>query len=239
MSFLHIAVGDHSRLAYGEILADEKKETAVGFWPRAHAYFTDIEVTARRVLTDNSSCYKVTSLEQLPCPARSFIQATAAVPAPEQRQGRALQPHPPRRMGLHEALSVRGRMTRRLLTMAPQLQSPPRTHRAQGPTTRQPRPQPHGSEQLGDRRVGGRKPRNVAGRCGHQRLGTLARTAPDQTPSAESGVVRAADRVGATGTTTAVPTVNSVANRGHLAVTSLVSSSAMSSVRGRSAVRGR
>lgn len=58
MSFLHNAVGDHSRLAYSEILADEKKEAAVGFWPRAHAYFTDIEVTARRVLTDNSSCYK-------------------------------------------------------------------------------------------------------------------------------------------------------------------------------------
>lgn len=58
MSFLHNAVDDHSRLAYSEILTDEKKETAVGFWQRAHAYFTDAGITVQRVLTDNGSCYK-------------------------------------------------------------------------------------------------------------------------------------------------------------------------------------
>ncbi|MEW2085671.1 IS481 family transposase [Streptomyces sp. NPDC005283] len=58
MSFLHNAVDDHSRLAYSEILTDEKKETAVGFWQRAHAYFTSCGITVQRVLTDNGSCYK-------------------------------------------------------------------------------------------------------------------------------------------------------------------------------------
>ncbi|MFE7113969.1 IS481 family transposase [Streptomyces sp. NPDC057654] len=58
MSFLHNAVDDHSRLAYSEILADEKKETAVGFWQRARAYFADAGITVRRVLTDNGACYK-------------------------------------------------------------------------------------------------------------------------------------------------------------------------------------
>ncbi|NEC05216.1 IS481 family transposase, partial [Streptomyces sp. SID7909] len=57
-SFLHNAVDDHSRLAYSEILTDEKKETAVGFWQRAHAYFTAAGVTVQRVLTDNGACYK-------------------------------------------------------------------------------------------------------------------------------------------------------------------------------------
>lgn len=57
MSFLHNAVDDHSRLAYSEILAHEKKETAVGFWQRAHAYFTSCGITVQRVLTDNGSCY--------------------------------------------------------------------------------------------------------------------------------------------------------------------------------------
>ncbi|MFE5669967.1 IS481 family transposase [Streptomyces niveus] len=57
-SFLHNAVDDHSRLAYSEILSDEKKETAVGFWQRAHAYFTTAGITVQRVLTDNGSCYK-------------------------------------------------------------------------------------------------------------------------------------------------------------------------------------
>ncbi|WP_329168428.1 IS481 family transposase [Streptomyces sp. NBC_01267] len=58
MSFLHNAVDDHSRLAYSEILTDEKKETAVGFWQRAHAYFTAAGITVQRVLTDNGACYK-------------------------------------------------------------------------------------------------------------------------------------------------------------------------------------
>ncbi|MFJ7201719.1 MULTISPECIES: IS481 family transposase, partial [unclassified Streptomyces] len=57
-SYLHNAVDDHSRLAYREILADEKKETAVAFWQRAHAFFTQAGITVERVLTDNGSCYK-------------------------------------------------------------------------------------------------------------------------------------------------------------------------------------
>jgi transposase InsO family protein len=58
MSFLHNAVDDHSRLAYSEILTDEKKETAVGFWQRANDFFTAAGITVQRVLTDNGSCYK-------------------------------------------------------------------------------------------------------------------------------------------------------------------------------------
>lgn len=57
-SYLHNAVDDHSRLAYSEILADEKKETAVAFWGRARKFFTTNGITVKRVLTDNGSCYK-------------------------------------------------------------------------------------------------------------------------------------------------------------------------------------
>ena len=57
-SFLHNAVDDHSRLAYSEILTDEKKETAVAFWQRAHAFFAAAGITVQRVLTDNGACYK-------------------------------------------------------------------------------------------------------------------------------------------------------------------------------------
>jgi transposase InsO family protein len=57
-SYLHNAVDDHSRLAYSEILADERKETAVAFWHRAQLFFTSVGVTVQRVLTDNGSCYK-------------------------------------------------------------------------------------------------------------------------------------------------------------------------------------
>jgi len=57
-SYLHNAVDDHSRLAYTEILPDETKTTAAGFWARAHAWFTAGGVTVERVLTDNGACYR-------------------------------------------------------------------------------------------------------------------------------------------------------------------------------------
>ena len=57
-SYLHTAIDDHSRLAYSEILPDERKETAAAFWHRAHAYFTSAGITVTRVLTDNGSAYK-------------------------------------------------------------------------------------------------------------------------------------------------------------------------------------
>jgi transposase InsO family protein len=56
-SYLHTAIDDHSRLAYTEIQADERKETAVAFWHRARAWFTAAGITIERVLTDNGSCY--------------------------------------------------------------------------------------------------------------------------------------------------------------------------------------
>jgi transposase InsO family protein len=57
-AFIHNAVDDCSRLAYSEILPDEKKETAAAFWARADAFFTAQGVQVKRVLTDNGSCYR-------------------------------------------------------------------------------------------------------------------------------------------------------------------------------------
>lgn len=57
-SFHHHAVDDHSRLAYSEILGDEKKETAAGFWLRANAFFNSVGITVTAVMTDNGSCYR-------------------------------------------------------------------------------------------------------------------------------------------------------------------------------------
>jgi transposase InsO family protein len=57
-AFLHTALDDHSRLAYSEILPDERKETAAAFWTRANAYFTSCGITVTRVLTDNGNCYR-------------------------------------------------------------------------------------------------------------------------------------------------------------------------------------
>jgi transposase InsO family protein len=56
--FLHTAIDAHSRLAYSELLADERKETAAAFWLRANAWFHQCGIIVRKVLTDNGSCYR-------------------------------------------------------------------------------------------------------------------------------------------------------------------------------------
>jgi hypothetical protein len=57
-AFIHHAVDDHSRLAYSEIHADEKKETATGFIQRARAFFAAHGITIKAMLTDNGACYR-------------------------------------------------------------------------------------------------------------------------------------------------------------------------------------
>jgi transposase InsO family protein len=56
--YLHTALDDHSRLAYTEILADERKDTAAAFLRRAAAWYAAAGITIERVLSDNGSCYR-------------------------------------------------------------------------------------------------------------------------------------------------------------------------------------
>ena len=56
--YLHNAVDDHSRLAYTEILPDERKESACAFLVRALAFFQAHGVGVERVMTDNGSAYR-------------------------------------------------------------------------------------------------------------------------------------------------------------------------------------
>ena len=56
--YIHNAVDDRTRLAYSELLTDERKHTAAGFWTRANAYFNSVGITVQRVLTDNGACYR-------------------------------------------------------------------------------------------------------------------------------------------------------------------------------------
>jgi transposase InsO family protein len=56
--YLHVAVDDYSRLAYAEVLSDERATTAAGFLGRALAFYRRHGVLVERVLTDNGSCYR-------------------------------------------------------------------------------------------------------------------------------------------------------------------------------------
>jgi transposase InsO family protein len=55
--FCHVAIDDYSRLAYVEVLDDERATTAVGFLQRAVRFFAHHGVEVERVLTDNGTAY--------------------------------------------------------------------------------------------------------------------------------------------------------------------------------------
>ncbi len=55
---VHVCVDDYSRLAYVEVLADEKAHTSVGFLQRAIAFFASHNISVERVMTDNGSPYR-------------------------------------------------------------------------------------------------------------------------------------------------------------------------------------
>jgi transposase InsO family protein len=56
--FVHVCVDDATRLAYVEVLADEKGATAAGFLRRAVAWFKGMGIGVERVLSDNGACYR-------------------------------------------------------------------------------------------------------------------------------------------------------------------------------------
>jgi transposase InsO family protein len=58
--FVHVAVDDATRLAYAEVLGDERKATATGFLRRAVAFFGSFGITVERLLTDNGMAYRST-----------------------------------------------------------------------------------------------------------------------------------------------------------------------------------
>jgi transposase InsO family protein len=55
--YFHAVVDDHSRLAYGELLSDERAATVTAFVDRALAWFADHGITTRRVMTDGAWTY--------------------------------------------------------------------------------------------------------------------------------------------------------------------------------------
>jgi len=64
--FVHVAVDDYSRMAYAEVLTDERAQTAISFLQRAVAFYRRHGIEVERVLTDNGSAYRAT-LHALAC----------------------------------------------------------------------------------------------------------------------------------------------------------------------------
>jgi transposase InsO family protein len=85
--YVHVAVDDHSRLAYAEMLRDEKATTAIGFLRRAIAFYRRHGIHVERVLTDNGSAY-VSATHALACKALA-IRHSRTRPYRPQTNGKA------------------------------------------------------------------------------------------------------------------------------------------------------
>jgi transposase InsO family protein len=55
---VHVCVDDATRLAYVEVLPDEKAKTAIGFLRRALAFYRSHGITVEGLMTDNGSAYR-------------------------------------------------------------------------------------------------------------------------------------------------------------------------------------
>ena len=56
--FVHVCIDDNSRVAFVQILPDERKTSAVAFLEAAVDYYARLGITVERVMTDNGSCYR-------------------------------------------------------------------------------------------------------------------------------------------------------------------------------------
>jgi transposase InsO family protein len=56
--FVHVSLDDASRIAFAQVLPDERKASAVAFLQAALAYYASLGVVVARVMTDNGSCYR-------------------------------------------------------------------------------------------------------------------------------------------------------------------------------------
>src|SRR3954453_8703645 len=106
--YVHIAIDDATRLAYAEVLADEKATTVAAFLRRAVTFYRRHGIPVERVMTDNGSGYR-SKLHAIPCPPplprpQSAPPAHAGLPTANERQSRALHPHHARRLGLRRHL---------------------------------------------------------------------------------------------------------------------------------------
>src|SRR3954463_6139398 len=56
--YVHVCIDDASRVAFVQVMANQRKESAVAFLEAAVAYFAKLGIRIERVMTDNGSCYR-------------------------------------------------------------------------------------------------------------------------------------------------------------------------------------
>ena len=106
---IHSAIDAHTRYAYSEVLGAENAEQCVAFLARAHRDFAERGIAIERLLTDSGPGYKSHAWAALCAELGVAHTRIRALPPADERESRAVQPHPGRRMGLRPPLPLRGR----------------------------------------------------------------------------------------------------------------------------------
>ncbi len=137
--YIHVAVDDHSRLAFAQVLPDEKGATCAGFLTDAAAFFVTHGIDIREVMTDNALNYGLSRLPNRSGSPRRETRPHPRLLALAERQSRTLQPHPPGGLGIPATVHLEPGPTRRPLSLARALQLRSTPHRLRRPTPDHPR----------------------------------------------------------------------------------------------------
>ena len=151
-AYVHTVIDDHSPVAYAEICRDETAATAIGVLTRAVAWFTEHGVRVQRVLSANGSAYRSHAWRDACTELGIAHKRTRPLPAPDQRQDRAVPPHPGRRLGLRPLLRINPAARHRTPVLAALLQSAPRPQRDRRQTSHHQAEQRPWTSQLGHQR---------------------------------------------------------------------------------------
>lgn len=163
--YVHVCVDDATRLAYAEVLQDERPQTAVSFLRRAVAYFASLGIRVERLMTDNGNPLPLQAARDRLPRARAQAPAHRGLQAAHQRQSRALHQNPHRELGRRPA-----RLARPLQPQGPT----PITR--QNPTHGSTRPAQHQQRRWGPQLA---RPNGRLGRF-RTRPGRLSTPAPDR-----------------------------------------------------------
>ncbi|MDI3470800.1 MAG: Mobile element protein [Pseudolabrys sp.] len=63
--FVHVAIDDHSRIAFARVMGNERKRCATASLKAAVAYYASLGIKVERVMTDNGACYKSFAFRRL------------------------------------------------------------------------------------------------------------------------------------------------------------------------------
>jgi hypothetical protein len=100
--YVHVAIDDYTRIAYAEVLRDEKARSSIAFLRRARDWYARHGIQIQRVLSDMAPATRTTL--PTPAPSSALAPADQGVHSANERQGGAAHPDAAPRMGVSEGV---------------------------------------------------------------------------------------------------------------------------------------